>query len=368
MCEGVHRVREVLAATMGLLALTGSLVQGVAPASAADCLTGPVADRYAALGGTPGALGAVTGCELPTADGRGRFSTFQRGAIYYSQASGAWDVSGSFRDLWASTGFENGPLHYPVSGEVGTRGGGVFQNYQGGTLYWSPASAAHSVSGAFLALYGSLGYENGFLGYPTSQEVPVRDGGVFQVFQGGVAYWSPTSGAHTVSGSFRDLYGTLGYENGCLGYPTSQELPSRDGGVYQQFQGGVAYWSPSSGAHALCGDLLRAYGSTGYENGFLGYPTSDEYGIAGGRRVDFQHGYVEWSPSTGARVTGPAVPVVTTPPPSTPPPTPPPSTPPTGVYYANCDAVRAAGAAPLYSGQPGYRSGLDRDHDGVACE
>lgn len=38
------------------------------------------------------------------------------------------------------------------------------------------------------------------------------------------------------------------------------------------------------------------------------------------------------------------------------------------VYYANCDAVRAAGKAPLYRGQPGYRAGLDGDDDGVACE
>jgi len=38
------------------------------------------------------------------------------------------------------------------------------------------------------------------------------------------------------------------------------------------------------------------------------------------------------------------------------------------VYYANCAAVRAAGMDPLYVGDPGYRSGLDRDGDGVACE
>jgi hypothetical protein len=38
------------------------------------------------------------------------------------------------------------------------------------------------------------------------------------------------------------------------------------------------------------------------------------------------------------------------------------------VYYANCAAVRAAGKAPLYRGDPGYRAGLDRDDDGVACE
>ncbi len=37
-------------------------------------------------------------------------------------------------------------------------------------------------------------------------------------------------------------------------------------------------------------------------------------------------------------------------------------------YYPNCKAVRAAGAAPLYVGQPGYRFGLDGDGDGVACE
>lgn len=38
------------------------------------------------------------------------------------------------------------------------------------------------------------------------------------------------------------------------------------------------------------------------------------------------------------------------------------------VYYANCTAARAAGAAPIYVGDPGYRSALDRDKDGVACE
>lgn len=36
--------------------------------------------------------------------------------------------------------------------------------------------------------------------------------------------------------------------------------------------------------------------------------------------------------------------------------------------YPNCAAARAAGAAPLYRGQPGYSSKLDRDGDGVACE
>ncbi len=36
--------------------------------------------------------------------------------------------------------------------------------------------------------------------------------------------------------------------------------------------------------------------------------------------------------------------------------------------YPNCKAAKAAGAAPLYRGDPGYSSKLDRDGDGVACE
>lgn len=41
---------------------------------------------------------------------------------------------------------------------------------------------------------------------------------------------------------------------------------------------------------------------------------------------------------------------------------------PSAVYYENCTAVRAAGAAPLYAGEPGHTRTLDRDGDGVACD
>ncbi|PJN64546.1 SPBc2 prophage-derived endonuclease YokF precursor [Paenibacillus sp. GM1FR] len=40
----------------------------------------------------------------------------------------------------------------------------------------------------------------------------------------------------------------------------------------------------------------------------------------------------------------------------------------TNVYYKNCDAVRAAGADPIYEGEPGYSRKLDRDGDGIGCE
>ncbi|GAB3206206.1 hypothetical protein GCM10027262_14460 [Nocardia tengchongensis] len=38
------------------------------------------------------------------------------------------------------------------------------------------------------------------------------------------------------------------------------------------------------------------------------------------------------------------------------------------VYYGSCAEAKRAGAAPIRRGEPGYRSGLDRDGDGIACE
>lgn len=66
----------------------------------------------------------------------------------------------------------------------------------------------------------------------------------------------------------------------------------------------------------------------------------------------------------------PTTPAPVTPRATTPAPRPPRTTAPAGgsTYYANCAAVRAAKKAPLYRGQPGFRPGLDRDNDGIACE
>ena len=49
-------------------------------------------------------------------------------------------------------------------------------------------------------------------------------------------------------------------------------------------------------------------------------------------------------------------------------PAPQPTPAPVKAYYANCTEARNAGAAPLRRGETGYRSGLDRDNDGIACE
>jgi hypothetical protein len=39
-----------------------------------------------------------------------------------------------------------------------------------------------------------------------------------------------------------------------------------------------------------------------------------------------------------------------------------------GGAFRNCTAARAAGAAPVRRGDPGYGAHLDRDNDGIGCE
>ncbi|WP_442928867.1 LGFP repeat-containing protein, partial [Modestobacter sp. VKM Ac-2980] len=40
----------------------------------------------------------------------------------------------------------------------------------------------------------------------------------------------------------------------------------------------------------------------GWENSTLGFPTTNEYSVDGGRRSDFQNGYITWTPSGGTVV------------------------------------------------------------------
>jgi GH25 family lysozyme M1 (1,4-beta-N-acetylmuramidase) len=186
----------------------------------------------------------------------------------------------------------------------GLAGGGCYQIFEGGVIHWSPATGAHITDGAINTAWAAQGWENGGLGYPTSNEIGgLKDGGVYQNFQGGVIHWSPATGAHITRAAIDAAWAGLDWENGFLGYPTSNEIGGlKDGGVYQSFQGGVIYWSAGSGAHSNAGAIRTAYASQGWENGLLGYPTTNEYASGGGVAQDYQGGRITWSGTAGTAI------------------------------------------------------------------
>jgi uncharacterized protein with LGFP repeats len=125
--------------------------------------------------------------------------------------------------------------------------------------------------------------------------------GFFNHFQGGTIFWSPATGAHDVRGEIRGRWAATGWERGGLGYPVTGDARAADGvGFFNHFQGGTIFWSPASGAHEVRGAIRDRWAATGWERGSLGYPTSNEYDVSGGKRSDFQRGSIVWDARTGA--------------------------------------------------------------------
>jgi uncharacterized protein with LGFP repeats len=217
--------------------------------------------KYAQLGGAGGFLGAPTGPESVPPDGIGRYRHYQGGSIYWSPQTGAREVHGAIRAHWASKGWERSFLRYPMTDETMTPDRvGRFNHFQGGSIYWTPQTGAREVHGDIRAKWASMGWERSFLGYPLTDETTTPDGvGRFNHFQGGSIYWTPQTGAHEVHGAIRQRWAELGWERGFLGYPTSDELLTEDGtGRYSEFQHGSIYWSPATGALA-CRETVRVH-------------------------------------------------------------------------------------------------------------
>ncbi|MDP9406690.1 MAG: hypothetical protein M3P95_02040 [Actinomycetota bacterium] len=246
----MRRVFAVAAVGAAILGLPAQASAGHAPASQ-DCVYGSIGERYRALGAEHGVLGPVVRCESDTRPRAGRYNDFAGGSIYWSPRTGAHEVHGAILGLWDVLGRENGVLGFPVSGENRIRNGGVYQRFEraSGHAYWSPATGAHEVHGAIFGAYGSQGWETGRLGYPVTSEnrTPTRQG-AYNHFQGGSVYWSPATGAHIVEGAIRDAWARQGWEAGSLGFPISGEYTIQGGARISQFQGGFIEWTPGTGA------------------------------------------------------------------------------------------------------------------------
>ncbi|WP_324644742.1 polysaccharide deacetylase family protein [Pseudarthrobacter sp. LT1] len=267
------------------------------PATGAHEVHGSIRGHYLELGGPSGFLGFPLTDETGTPGAAGRYNNFAGGTMYWSPATGAHEVHGSIGGHYAELGGPAGFLGFPLTDETGTPGAaGRYNNFAGGSIYWSPATGAHEVHGSIRGHYLELGGPAGFLGFPLTDETGTPGAaGRYNNFAGGSIYWSPATGAHEVHGSIRGHYLELGGPAGFLGFPLTDETGTPDGvGRFNHFAGGSIYWSPATGAHEVHGAIRAQWAALGWEHSRLGYPTSDEYGITGGRRSDFQHGSILW--------------------------------------------------------------------------
>ncbi|MGW0455988.1 LGFP repeat-containing protein [Gordonia sputi] len=205
----------------------------------------------------------------------------------------AFQVCGVIRDKYNQMGGPASFLLYPKSNELTNPGNtGKRSEFVGGNIYWSTATGAHPVAHEFLFKWGDHGYERGFLKYPKTDEIVLSDGvSRRQEFQGGHIYWSVATGAHSIQGLIYDKWQAMNAETGVLGFPTTDEIVTPDGkGRYNTFQGGAIYWSPTTGAHPVYGPLYLFWGSLGFEAGTFGYPTGDPVYTGNNVSQEFEHG------------------------------------------------------------------------------
>ncbi|QDY90648.1 lysozyme M1 [Arthrobacter sp. UKPF54-2] len=278
-----------------------------APGIGAYATWGGIRATWGALGYENGKLGYPVTNEICGLVNGGCYQGFQNGTIHYAPGIGAYATSGPIRATWGTLGYEKGKLGYPVTNEIcGLVNGGCYQGFQNGTIHYAPGIGAYATSGPIRATWGTLGYEKGKLGYPTGVEVcGLVNGGCSQDFQGGAIHYAPGIGAHATWGGIRTTWGTLGYENGKLGYPVTNEICGLvNGGCYQGYQNGTIHYAPGIGAYATSGPIRATWGTLGYENGKLGYPVTNEIsGLPnGGISQRFQHGGITWSPTDGSVV------------------------------------------------------------------
>ena len=166
---------------------------------------------------------------------------------------------------------------------------------QGGSSS-APSTVAQDHPGA-AALRSALG-ANGWIGPATSDVQASTKGGVFQRFERGVGYWSPATGAQFVGEPVLSAWGAYGYQTGSMGYPRSGGVVGIGGSRHQIFEGGIAYWRPGGRVSFIHGSILSAWAAVGWERSWLGLPTGRAVRQADGTITQtFERGSISVAPN-----------------------------------------------------------------------
>jgi len=323
-----------------------------APCLTTDCGT-PISQKYAALGGTTGVLGAPLAAEEAMGDGRGRRRRYQNGNLYWTQTTGAHDVRGSLLREYSDQGGAFGGLGYPTSDTtLVSDGSRRYNNFEHGRIY-STVSGGNTLAilNPFFSKHEGLGGVKGVLGYPTAEVkttsdnratyvtfangriyaysgrvveihgsvlrlheaqggatgvmglpvidlTPVGDGrGSTQWFEKAMTFTSSKTSTQFLTGEVLDRYITNGTAKGYLKYPKSSMKPVGDGvGSFAIFENGNIYATPTTKGHQVHGAVLTYYLANGGPTGSLGYPTSELDAPGGAHRYQtFQHGRLSYA-------------------------------------------------------------------------
>lgn len=302
------------------------------PATGAHLLYGAVLDKYTELGGPADSdLGFPTLDEVPGLVGPdSRVSTFSaadKPAIFWTPDTGAWVVRGAMNIAWDKLGGSAGILGVPVADET-YDGDVIDQKFTGGEVSWNSSTKAFTTVPPDLAAqldgvevpmdattainqaWRAAGGFAGPMGARQGGQSTVGDGGVVQAYAGGKIYYTPSTGAHAVTGAILSKYESSGGPTGDLGFPVATEgdggAPNSRVTVFSASDKPVIFWTPDNGAIIVRGAINAAWTKLGGAAGKLGVPTSERSVDGDTITQKFSGGEISWNQDTNTFSTKPA--------------------------------------------------------------
>lgn len=226
---------------------------------------------------------------------------YQYGAIMYHESMGAaFEIHGEIYNFYKNYGARSS-LGFLVSDEGNAGRGGRKSLFSKGGIYWSSSTGSHPVMGNLYLSYENLDAIN-VIGFPLGQASQVSSG-LEQLFQAGRMYYKSGSvSAHEVHGDIlRKFLSSGGLQR--WGFPITNEVDLKNSanqviGKVSHFEQCSVFWSSTTGAFEVHGDILKKYLELGGPVSELGFPTSDETRISNisgaGQYNTFQKGGICW--------------------------------------------------------------------------
>jgi len=327
--RGQQTVRRTMLGrlALGLLAVAAvGLLAPVAAATPQDDADAAITDAWQAAGGDTGPLGPKDGGVYPAGEGFGQ--DFPGGKIFFTPATGAHIMTGAILDKYMSLGGPaDGDLGFPTidegAGKAPDSRNTTFSAADNPVIFWTPDTGARVVRGPINAAWDKLDGSAGPLGVPSDDEA-YRGNLVTQKFTGGEVTYDrkakafttvppelagqldglqiPDDPASAINAARRAAGGPLGP----LGAAQGEPYKIGADGLGQNFAGGKIFYSPSTGANVVTGQVLAKYESVGGAQGDLGFPTTSEVdgGLATESRMSSfaakDQPVIFWTPDYGA--------------------------------------------------------------------
>ena len=245
------------------------------------------ATLYNSLGGS---LGGITGNAVSVAGGLRQ--NLERGTMYWSNATGAQIVRDGIRVYFDEVGGAESELRFPLGPEK-SAAGGAYQEFQGGVITWASSSRQFVVP---QSVYSQVVAEGGLAATGLASAGSKRIGsGITQEFDRGLVTVLPGYGNGFVSSPMLAEYRRFGGPE-VLGFPNGKQS-AYGPGVLQEFQNSTLYQVGNAPALGVLGGIrMYQVGVGGVAT--TGFPKGGERKLPNGIVAqEFENGTVFWSVS-----------------------------------------------------------------------